>query len=43
VVIQKKDLAKFGYYGPDMKVENLFETIFFYKKRLLHFLIFLAT
>ncbi len=38
MVIQKKDLAKFGYYGPDMKVEILFETrIFFIEKKLLHF------
>jgi hypothetical protein len=32
VVIQKKDLAKFGY-GPDMKVENLCETVIFFIKK----------
>jgi hypothetical protein len=36
VVIQKKDLAKFGY-GPDMKVEHLCETRILFQKRLLHF------
>jgi hypothetical protein len=36
VVILKKGLAKFGY-GPDMKVEILFETIIYlFFKRLLH-------